>query len=258
MEINETIRKLRKDRGFTQETFAAKLNIARETYTKIENGSTTLTYPMLINISKALGVPVSEIIKGGGDPVFNDISEELAWMLFEARESVMNAFASVIPYEKLEERHLKFLAEKGFIGKEAYEENLMGGRIYDCGPRRWFEYMVENLGMDVLFKRELIQDEFWLYLWKRYKESPSTYSKEYSEIEIDEQDYFDVYTLRYFFPGNKDAYYQLARKDFPEGMDAWQAMEYWRDKLGAYKGDVVSICHDYCPVGEILPPSENQ
>lgn len=58
----EKIKMIREIRGFSQELMASKLNMAQNTYSRIENNQTKLTAEMLEKISKELGVSPIDIL----------------------------------------------------------------------------------------------------------------------------------------------------------------------------------------------------
>lgn len=60
--LNENIRTLRKAKGFTQEDFAVRLNVVRQTVSKWERGLSVPDSEMLIKISELLGVSVSDLL----------------------------------------------------------------------------------------------------------------------------------------------------------------------------------------------------
>lgn len=101
MDINIVIRRLREAKGFTHQTMAERLHIARSTYSKLESGKTELNYRTLVNISKALNVPLTIIIKDNSDTDFKSISDELAIMLFQTHHQLTKVHYEMIPYNEL-------------------------------------------------------------------------------------------------------------------------------------------------------------
>lgn len=61
--IGNNVRKLRNDRGMSQQDLADYCNIAKSTIQRIENGTMNPTILMLQSISKVLGVEVESLIK---------------------------------------------------------------------------------------------------------------------------------------------------------------------------------------------------
>lgn len=77
--LNENIRTMRKNKGFTQEEFAARLNVVRQTVSKWEKGLSVPDSSMLIKISELLEVSVSDLlgIKIPDDAEQTDIARQL-------------------------------------------------------------------------------------------------------------------------------------------------------------------------------------
>ena len=53
----------RKSRGLTQQKVADEMNVSYETISRIENANTGITFDMLLELSKAIDTPLSEILK---------------------------------------------------------------------------------------------------------------------------------------------------------------------------------------------------
>ena len=53
----------RKSRKLTQQQLADKMDVNYETISRIENGYTGISLDMLFSLSKALGVPLSELFE---------------------------------------------------------------------------------------------------------------------------------------------------------------------------------------------------
>ena len=60
--LKDKIRQLREQHGFTQEQFAAKLNISTSSYARLEMGETQITMEKLDKIAKALGKDILELL----------------------------------------------------------------------------------------------------------------------------------------------------------------------------------------------------
>ena len=69
MKITEKIKKIRIDRGYTQQYMAEKLFIDTVNYGRIERGQAKLTIDRLIKIAQLLNVEIYELLKA-------DIKEE--------------------------------------------------------------------------------------------------------------------------------------------------------------------------------------
>ena len=61
--IGQRIREYRKSRHFTQETLAEEIGISPTHMSHIETGSTKLSLPVLVDLSRALDVPADVIIQ---------------------------------------------------------------------------------------------------------------------------------------------------------------------------------------------------
>lgn len=72
--LNENIKAIRKSKGLSQEEFAIKLNVVRQTVSKWERGLSVPDSDMLISISEALETPVSILL---GETVTETVSEDL-------------------------------------------------------------------------------------------------------------------------------------------------------------------------------------
>ena len=64
--LGQKIRRLRKEKGWSQEEFADKCGIQRAHMSLIERGRQNLTLATLENICRNLGVTMSEALKGVG------------------------------------------------------------------------------------------------------------------------------------------------------------------------------------------------
>ena len=84
--LNQNIKTLRKQRGYTQETFAQELNVVRQTVSKWEKGTSVPDALMLEKIAELFEVPVGELLGETGDeaikaeekPDLKQISEQLS------------------------------------------------------------------------------------------------------------------------------------------------------------------------------------
>ncbi|MGN1333270.1 MAG: helix-turn-helix domain-containing protein [Lachnospiraceae bacterium] len=62
--FNESLKRLRKEKGFSQEELAAKLNIVRQTISKWEKGLSVPDAQLLIRLSEILEIPVATLLGG--------------------------------------------------------------------------------------------------------------------------------------------------------------------------------------------------
>ena len=62
-----------------------------------------------------------------------------------------------------------------------------------------------------------------------------------------------VHLITLTMPGGGERFVQLAERDFPEGADEWEALEYIVEKTGAYDGEFMAITYEgYDPFSEIV------
>lgn len=74
MKFNEKLFELRKEKGYSQEELADKLNVARQTISKWENGTTTPDFDNLIELSKLFEISIDEFV--GNDFKKENLIEE--------------------------------------------------------------------------------------------------------------------------------------------------------------------------------------
>jgi putative transcriptional regulator len=69
--LNNNIRRLRFDRGMTQEELALRVGVSRQTIMSIERGATNPSVLLAFKVSMALQAPVTEVfqVEGGLVPV---------------------------------------------------------------------------------------------------------------------------------------------------------------------------------------------
>ena len=72
--LNENIKNLRRSKGLSQEEFAAKLNVVRQTVSKWENGLSVPDSEMLVRIAAEMDTSVNALL---GETVLTDDSSEL-------------------------------------------------------------------------------------------------------------------------------------------------------------------------------------
>jgi transcriptional regulator with XRE-family HTH domain len=63
-DIRERIKKIRVEKGYSQEYMADMLNISQNAYHKLERGYTRINLQKFIEISKILEIEISELING--------------------------------------------------------------------------------------------------------------------------------------------------------------------------------------------------
>ncbi len=60
--FNDNLKNLRKERGFSQEQLAVRLNVVRQTVSKWENGTSVPDAELLIKLAEVLDVSVSDLL----------------------------------------------------------------------------------------------------------------------------------------------------------------------------------------------------
>lgn len=66
--FGENLKTLRKNKGFTQEELAARLNVVRQTVSKWEKGQSVPDSEMLVRLAEIFEVPVSHLLGGPIEP----------------------------------------------------------------------------------------------------------------------------------------------------------------------------------------------
>lgn len=76
MEFNNKLYELRKQKGFSQEELASRLNVSRQTVSKWEVGESAPDMEKLIAISDLFEISLDELVKGE-TPKQSDVSEQV-------------------------------------------------------------------------------------------------------------------------------------------------------------------------------------
>lgn len=77
MKLGEKIYQLRKMSGMTQEQFAEKLNVSRQTISKWESGSTSPDLESIVKLSKMFHVSLDDLLMEGDVNVTNKNEEQI-------------------------------------------------------------------------------------------------------------------------------------------------------------------------------------
>lgn len=64
--MENRMRKVRKDKGFTQESLARKAHVSRSVIARYETGRSEMSTACLLKIADALGVKVDDLIRKAG------------------------------------------------------------------------------------------------------------------------------------------------------------------------------------------------
>lgn len=80
-QIGSRIRRLRRERGLTQETLAEMVDISTTHMSHIETGATKLSLPVLVDIAQALDVSCDVILTGSRSNTGNGAVQEAQALL---------------------------------------------------------------------------------------------------------------------------------------------------------------------------------
>lgn len=75
-QILESIKRLRKEKGYSHEYIAHELDISQVAYSKLEKNETKLTVERLYKLAEILGVEVSELLDLKATNQFNQTNKE--------------------------------------------------------------------------------------------------------------------------------------------------------------------------------------
>lgn len=95
MDFGEQFRKIRKERGLTQEQVASKLNVSRQAISNWENNKNLPDLEMVVEISIAFDISIDQLILGGEDNM-NNMTEKLIKDGSENRRAKMNLTSIII------------------------------------------------------------------------------------------------------------------------------------------------------------------
>ncbi|MEN2994426.1 MAG: helix-turn-helix transcriptional regulator [Thermodesulfovibrio sp.] len=101
MKIGEIIKKIRKAKGFSQMELAEKIGVTYQQIQKYEKGISKITVERLIEISKALGVPISAFL--------SEISKENHIKTYSEEEIILIEYFRKISDPELRKSFLNIL-----------------------------------------------------------------------------------------------------------------------------------------------------
>ena len=147
----ETLKRIRMDRGFTQEELAKKVGIEKANISCYENGRRMPRNTTICSLSEALGCEVEELMSGSSKIELNTIAD-IADCLFAIQEVVSDSFC-IIQYPP-EKNEVTLLIDKKEI----------------C------EAIIERLSIDYCYKEQDLSDwaydackEAWQKVWSKKK-----------------------------------------------------------------------------------------
>jgi transcriptional regulator with XRE-family HTH domain/ribosomal protein S18 acetylase RimI-like enzyme len=113
--VSATIRRLRRERGLTQEALAQAVGVSPQAISKWETGQTMPDITLLLPLSKELGIGVNELLGGNR-------RQELKEKYDQARDRFGEAYSLMVALEALEE----FPDDEFFLYQRAWDELIIG------------------------------------------------------------------------------------------------------------------------------------
>jgi len=74
IDVQEKIKNIRELKNLTQEYVAEKLGITQAAYSKIESGTTKISYDKLFQISNILDIEIQELLNFDSQKIFNNLN----------------------------------------------------------------------------------------------------------------------------------------------------------------------------------------
>ena len=130
--VSATIRRLRRERGLTQEALAQAVGVSPQAISKWETGQTMPDITLLLPISKVLGIGVNELLGG-------DRRQELEEK-YQKACPLGSAYSLMVALEALEE----FPDDETFLYRRACDE-LFIGKSNPIGAQRYIERAIMGL-----------------------------------------------------------------------------------------------------------------
>ncbi len=119
IELNTTLKQVREVKGLSQKELAGLINMAQAQYSRIESGKTDPSFSVVVRISKALGLNLSELFQA--DEIFSDTNSYDKTLMEKLRlldslddvekKSIYNLIDSLISKKKLKD-NLQSLANQ--------------------------------------------------------------------------------------------------------------------------------------------------
>lgn len=120
-DIVESIKSIRKRKGYSHENMALEMNISQVAYSKIEKGITKLTIERLYKIAEILEVEIGELLGIQSDSQFNQINKDNATGYLQQIENFhqenkeQNEKIISLYEERLEDKDIVIAELKGLI-----------------------------------------------------------------------------------------------------------------------------------------------
>jgi transcriptional regulator with XRE-family HTH domain len=122
MVIGHKIKKLRELKNLTQEFMANELGLNQSAYSKLESGSTEISYSKLEKVASVLGISIEDITKFDEQMVFNIMNNQNGQNGYIVNQSTPNDTE-----RELYERQIATLQEENKYLKMMLEKVLMSG-----------------------------------------------------------------------------------------------------------------------------------
>jgi transcriptional regulator with XRE-family HTH domain len=267
---NNELKNLRLAKGLTQKAVSEIISLSRSAYTKIENGNTNLDITTAEKLARFYKVSLERLTgnknmdneNSGLQSQINEtkngqtLEGHILSVLEQTQENLFLEKASAVPFDCLTWEQKKALRRKGIVTKEEYTTPHLGGRLYKVGYKEIFSMMMQNMGMSVFFRNNLITNSHWMKRWEDYQQrlnQPIVHGKDSrnpEDYEIDERVYFYVILILLTMPDEETELVQIAERDFPKEQDL---MEYVVMKCGAVSGEFLASTEDgYDPFSKIV------
>jgi len=117
--LNTTLKQVREAKGLSQKELAGLINMAQAQYSRIESGKTDPSFSVVVRITKALGLNLSELFQA--DEIFSDTNSYDKTLMEKLRlldsldevekKSIYNLIDSLISKKKLKD-NLQSLANQ--------------------------------------------------------------------------------------------------------------------------------------------------
>ena len=130
--VSATIRRLRRERGLTQEALAQAVGVSPQAISKWETGQTMPDITLLLPLSKELGIGVNELLGGNR-------RQELKEKYDQARDRFGEAYSLMVALEALEE----FPDDEFFLYQRAWDE-LAIGQSGSMGAHMYIERAIDG------------------------------------------------------------------------------------------------------------------
>ncbi len=228
--LHQTIKRLRVQKGLSQDSLAKELDISRQTYTQIENGARDLTISEARKLAGIFGFSLDDFLQGKEVSIVVDI-EKTNKITKSPKEEIRIS----VPQERVDKFRqillyiLKKVGGKPNVGMtvlyklfyfidfdyyEKYEDQLMG-LVYLKNHHGPTPLLFENLISDMTKKGEveIIKSKFYQYPQTKYLVNPEI-EPDLSILNGQEQEHID-WELRRLSDLTANQLSELSHKDVP-------------------------------------------